>query len=526
VKFYLSLVMRRIHWILLFLIAGTAIGVTLSRTLPAVYVSRATLLVETSQIPSSLAQSTVQIGAIEQLQIIQQRIMTRDNLIDMANRLKIYAQPGVPSEPMSPDAIVADLRDRISISTTGGSTPRGPQQATIVTISFEAPTPNLAAAVVNEVVTKVLDENVAIRTEVAQATLKFFSDEVDRLELSLSKKEAEILAFQEANIDALPDSLDFRRTQQATEQARLQQIERDLATLRDRRNSLVGIYQKTGDVGAATPSASMTPEQRALQQLKDQLAQATAVLSPDNPRVKMLQAQVAVAEQKVAEQAAAGLGQGGQPLSPYEVQLADIDSQIQALVLQRDQAQATLDGLQKSIEATPGNSVTMATLQRDYDNLKAQYNQAVSAKAQAQTGETMEALAKAQRISVIDQPVAPMAPERPNRKLIAAGGVAGGLGAGLALVLLLELLNTRVRRAADLTAKLGINAFGTVPLIRTRAEMRRRRTGLGLAVLAVLIAVPAALWYVNTYVTPLDLLLNNLLDRFGLASLAMPRTIG
>ena len=50
----------------------------------------------------------------------------------------------------------------------------------------------------------------------------------------------------------------------------------------------------------------------------------------------------------------------------------------------------------------------------------------------------LESLAKAQRISVIEQAIAPTDPESPNRLLIAIGGIVGGLAAGLGLVVLLE----------------------------------------------------------------------------------------
>ena len=254
-KFYLSLLLRRLHWVLLFFAIGSAAGLTLAKILPPVYVSRATLIVETEQIPGDLAETTVRTGAIEQLQIIQQRILTRDRLIDMANRLKIYDQPGQTARPHGcrrdrrrPAPAHQDRHHR----RRAGS--RGPQQATIVTVSFEAPTAALAATVANEVVTMLLDENVSIRTAVAGQTLDFFASEVDRLEQELSKKGAEILAFQQANLDSLPDSLDFRRSQQSAAQERLQTVERDIAALHDRRAKLVALYEQTGAVGDAIPA--------------------------------------------------------------------------------------------------------------------------------------------------------------------------------------------------------------------------------------------------------------------------------
>jgi uncharacterized protein involved in exopolysaccharide biosynthesis len=90
-KFYFSLFLRRLHYFLIVLTLGTVVGLTLAWMLPPVYMAEARLVVESEQIPGELAASTVQIAATEQLQIIQQRILTRDTLIEMANRLQIYA---------------------------------------------------------------------------------------------------------------------------------------------------------------------------------------------------------------------------------------------------------------------------------------------------------------------------------------------------------------------------------------------------------------------------------------------------
>ena len=87
--FYFALFLRRLPYFLIFVVAGTAIGVALALTLPPSYEAQARLVVESEQTPDDLAASTVRTEASEQLEIIQQRILTRDTLLDMANRLNI-----------------------------------------------------------------------------------------------------------------------------------------------------------------------------------------------------------------------------------------------------------------------------------------------------------------------------------------------------------------------------------------------------------------------------------------------------
>jgi uncharacterized protein involved in exopolysaccharide biosynthesis len=285
----------------------------------------------------------------------------------------------------------------------------------------------------------------------------------------------------------------------------------------------VRIYEETGTIDSAVPGAKLTPEQQQLKTLQDTLAAQLIVLSPENPKIKMLQAQIAAMEKTVTAQSAGGATAAtGQALSAYELQLADLDGQLTYLDTQRKQIEAELKDLQTSIEATPANAIALDTLQRDYDNIQIQYNQAVANKARAETGDTIEALSKGQRISVIEQAVPPRDPEKPNRPVIAAAGVGGGLVLGFGLVLLLELLNRAIRRPADLTAKLGIAPFATLPYIATRHEQRRQRIILVIGFLVVLVAVSGLLWAVNSYYMPLDLLIDNLLEKLQLGQSGLP----
>lgn len=511
-RFYLSLFMRRLPYFLIALALGTAIGVTVSTLLPPVYVTQARLLVESEQIPGNLAASTVQVESSERLQIIQQRILTRANLIEMANRLGIYANLP-PDQRMNPDEIVADMRNRIQITVTGGPARRGASgQATLVSVAFRASTGQMAATVANDLVTMILREDVVMRTGTAGQTLDFFAQEVERLDQELARIGARILTFKTENQEALPENLEFRRRQQAMEQDRLVQLQRDRTLLEERRSRLVTLYETTGQV-EITNSRNMTPEERQLKSLQDQMNGLLAVLSPTNPRILMLQGQIATLERTVAAQGGADTA----GLSAYEIQLADLDGQIAALTEETTRTEARLAELKAAIDATPRNAIALDTLERDYANIRVQYNQAVANKARAETGDLIETLSKGGRISVIEQAVVPRAPTSPNRPMIAAAGVGGGLALGLALVVLLEFLNSAIRRPVDLTSKLGITPFATLPYLRTRQEIRRRRAVIGLAFLAVLVLIPVGLWAVQTYVMPLDMLFNRLLSKLSLA---------
>ena len=523
IGFYFKLFLRRLPYLLLFLTLGTAAGFTIADILPPVYTARATLSVESEQIPSDLAAPTVNAGASEMLQRIRGNITTRERLLELSNEFRIYDAPGSPDRSrMTATDIVTDLRKRITIQPLGGGSRRGGSEFTQVVVAFSAPDAGLSARVANELVDQILSENRRLRTGASGDTLDFFNEEVSRLDTELEAKEAEILVFQEENLDALPDSLDFRRSQQAAAQERLQQLERTEATLRDRRERLVSLYETNGDLFTLQNGAAPRSENaRQLMSLRQELSQARAVLSESTPRVRMLESQLRTMEELVSAEAASAAGAeptGNPQISVYELQLADIDAELGSIAQQKTQLLRQMESLQISIDETPRNAVQLQTMQRAYAAIRQQYEQAVASQAQARTGDIIEARSKGQRILLLEAAVVPEEPESPNRTLIRAGGIGLGAGLGIAVVVLLEMMNSSIRRPADLTARLGIAPFGTIPLIRTPGQIYRRRLLMSFAFFAAAVAVPAGLWYVNTEVVPLDLLLDRALDALGLSN--------
>jgi uncharacterized protein involved in exopolysaccharide biosynthesis len=523
-RFYLALVLRRLPYIIILTAAGAAVGVALALTLPPEYEANARLLVESEQIPGNLAESTVRTGAIEQLQIIEQRIKARDTLLDMANRLGIYANDRRQDDPLRPDEIVQDLRKRIVIRVNGGPERRGDSNALLVDVSFIAPSARLAAEVTNEVVTLMQQENRSMRTGVSGQTLEFFEQEVQRLNEELSRRGEEIIRFQEANRDALPESLEFRRNQLIGAQQEILKITRDEIELSDRRDAAVALFEQTGNIdGLQQGGANLSPEERQLRQLRERYTTSVAVLSLDNPRVQVMKAQIDALEALVAEQAAATAGASATSdaataarsarSSLFDLEMAEIESQLDYLKTRREQLEEEMARLQTTIEATPANAIALDTLQRDYAATREQFDRAVANRARAKTGDIIEALSKGERITMVDAAVPPEEPISPDRPRLVILGTGGGLAMAIGLVVLLELMNTSIRRSQDIVRALEITPFGTLPYIRTRKERIRRRLFLLFILVAVVGGVMGGLWGIDQFVMPLDQVMEKIVEQ-------------
>jgi uncharacterized protein involved in exopolysaccharide biosynthesis len=523
IHYYWRVFRRHLPYVLILAVIGAGVGVAIALALPPVYRAEAILIVESEQIPDELAASTVKTGEIEALQIIRQRILSREILLELANEQKLFTD----DPTLSADDKVKDLRERIDIITAGGSG-RGPQTATIVTVGFRDAIPQLSARTANEVVTLILQENVRMRTNVARQTQEFFTQEVDRLELALSGVSSRILNFQENNLEALPDSLEFRRSQQAAIQERLLQLRREKNALQDRRDQLVTLFEATGQTGLETrggvttlPRQRARPEEQQLADLRREYDRLSATLSPSNPRMGLLLSQISAAEAAVAALPAESAPLGGTDersleMSLFDLRVADINAQIRYIEDQSNDAQARMAAISKTIEETPGNAVTLATMERDYENLQEQYNLAVANKARAETGSMIESLSRGQRISVVEPAIAPEQPNSPNRPLIAVGGLIGGLATGILIFLGLELTNTSVRRPQDLERKLQITAFETIPYMTTHREVHFKRVSMLVTLGVLFVGVPLALWYVDQNISPLQPLFERILEKAGL----------
>lgn len=503
-RYYLAIFWRRLPLFLIVALSVSSAAVATALLLPTVYTSKAELLVEPPQISDQLARSTVQTGSWEQLQIVQRRLMTRTNLLEIARRYDVYEEIGA----MTPDEIVSSMRADTRFRSTAGR-----NEATLMTVTFNARTAAISAEVANEYVTRILADSLRQRRNQTEGTKNFFEQEVEVLEQRLEDQSELILKFQGENSDALPTNLSFRMNRATMLQERLSQMARDRELLTDQRERIVEIFERTGDIARPVDTPQTFEEQR-LADLRNRLSAALAVYSEESPQVRSLRSQVASMEAQVASLATGADVPGVNGEAPLlELQLAEIDARIDFLDEQIGAAQDELDEVEESIARTPNNAIELDALERDYENLQRQYDQAVERLSRANTGERLESQNRGERITVIDQAVPPTEPSKPNRPLIAGAGTAVGLAMAMALVLLMEMMNRAIRRPVDLTDALGITPLATVPYIATTGETLRRRFLILGMVVAVLAGIPAALYVVHYQYMPIDLLAQKVVDR-------------
>lgn len=509
-RYWLAILRLRALLFATVVILVVAIATVLALQLPTTYRSSAQLLVENPQIPNDLAASTVRTDVGEQLQIIQQQLRTRQNLLDVADRLQLFPDGTLP------EIVVQELRRRIDVSLTGGT-----GRATILSVSAEAATGQTAAAIANDLVNQFMSAESSFRSNVAQETLGFFEAERTRLSEELDILSQQILNYQNENSEALPDSLDYRLGRQSNLQERLADVQRDLSRQRDQKLRLEALAARS-DTTSDLPGPVQTPEQQELRDLRAELDRKRAILSDQNPQIRLLISRIAQMERRVASQAnlsqiqPTDRAESAEPLGILDVQMQDIAAGIASSEGRIVALETQIAALQETIDRTPANAIELAALERDLGNTRAQYERAVDRLSTAATGERIEVMSKGQRLVLIEEAAIPRDPASPNRALILAVGLVVALGSGLAAVGAAEMLRPYFRRSSEITKALGIKPLATLPYIPTPGENMRRR-GLRVALLImILVALPTAIWIVDTRLVPIERLAEQVRDRLNL----------
>ena len=111
------------------------LSVAVAYMLPPAYQASATIIVESQQIPTNLAAPTVTANVSERINVIKQRVMARDNLLQIANKFDLYAYEGAARSPTS---VVENMRESIAIEQIDVGNSRSRDAAVIgFTVSFE-----------------------------------------------------------------------------------------------------------------------------------------------------------------------------------------------------------------------------------------------------------------------------------------------------------------------------------------------------------------------------------------------------
>jgi polysaccharide biosynthesis transport protein len=522
---YLSILRRRRKQVIQVAALVFLVSAMLAFVIPPKYRSTATILIEQQQVPRDLVPSTVTGYANQRLQIIQKRVMTNENLLRIAEKYRL-----IPEKEKSDSLIIKTISKmrqatRFVADSANVTDPRS-GASLMATISFKlsygGDSPEIARQVANELTDYVLQENVMIRTQQAEKTSGFFSEEEGKLRQNLTEIEARLAAYKTKNTGRLPELLNLNMSLMERTQKELEDIERQIYSLEERRLELqaqlaqVEPYTGHGPGGrlrevqtqylsAAAVYAPNHPDVVRLRRELEMLRQETGALderealdkeykktraeliesrekyADNHPDVTRLKASLASLEEKLKRSISSSpMGFALKPDNPayiaIQTQLGTIAISLKAASEQRARAKQKLAEYEARIVQTPNVEQQGLALQREYDSTAKKYREIKEHLFGADIAVELEKEQKGERFSLLEAPDLPGSAEMPNRRAFLLLGIVLGLGSGVGYASIAEYMDRTVRGSMAIASVLRAPPLAVIPHIPigdTVAESRR-----------------------------------------------------
>jgi uncharacterized protein involved in exopolysaccharide biosynthesis len=524
-------ILRRRGSLFLFVAAVVVlIGVAVAYRSTPMYSSRGVLLAELPQV-SEAAVRLAQNRPEARVRIITQRVMTNDNLQKIIDEHDLYPEfAGMPAEARS--RFMSNLKPsaedpQILESLLGTTRPEG---ALAFSLSFKDASPVVARDVANDLVALYLEENRAARREQAAETIRFLTQEANRLDKEIAVREQRVAEFRTKNAGALPELAESNRQLLDRAGRDLDTVDQEIRTLRERQS----LY--TSELGLISPSSPLTNEQGApvlspydrlkvlqreylnltsiysanhpdvqkkrrelealaqstglpafdratleseLQGQEDQLAAARDRYGPDHPDVRTLERSVESTRKALASTPATPARR--MPSTPdnpayiqKQAQLSETSVALKAAMERRDALRADYEDLTKRLQVTPEVERESSALMRGLEQLVEQYNNTQAQINQAQIALNLEEDPTSERFTVLEQPTIASSPSSPNRFAVLVLSLAIAIALGAAVVAVAERSDQAVRNAQDVVEYLEMPPLVGIPYVENRVDLRRR----------------------------------------------------
>jgi uncharacterized protein involved in exopolysaccharide biosynthesis len=569
---YLAILKRNKNKMLVIGLVAFFLTVIIAAKWPATYKSTATILIEQQEIPQDLVRSTVTSFADQRIQVISQRVMSSVNLKKIVDKFSLYQK----EQKVAPISVVleemrADINlEMVSADVVDPITGR-PTQATIAfTLSFESKSAKKAQQVANELVNLYLNENLKRRSEIASEATSFLAIEAKKLSKLMAGLEKELAIFKEKNEGSLPElqslnmTLMDRTEQQLMEtnrqvtsandrvvylEAELSQIEPNMSVFSETGQRIYGSRDrlKTLEAQLVTLKAKyaanhpdvlkMQKEMTALEdevggvdklelakQLKGKQTELTVLLnrySADHPTVKDLKQQIVYLSVALKRPAKIKKQLDARPDNPAYIQLL---AQLNVAKVERSTMKelknkllGKLEKYEQGLLKAPQVERQYLEMTREYDNTLLKFREVKAKQMEADMSQAMEKDRKAERFSLIEPPIFPEEPFKPNRKAIVFLGLILSLGMAMAFAFIKEALNSAIYGSRALMLATGEQPLVVIPYI-TNAEDIANKKKRRIKILSFLIAgLIFAVIFFHFVIMPLDVLWYVLFRKAGLS---------
>ena len=474
IKKYINIAIKRKWFIIIPFLVALLGGFAYLLKTPKVYESDTLILVLQQKVPENYVQSTVSTTLEEMLTTITQQVQSRTNLENIIKEFGLYESTG--GDLLLEDKI-AIMRSKISInvSTTG----RRSGNTNAFTIGFRNEDPKKAMEIANVLAANVIYENTKLREEQATGTSTFLSEELKNLEKRLENKEAELKAYNERYMGGLPDQLETNLSILTRLQSNLDQMN---LNLRDAENRKITISKDIAAAKASQPSKQeeVDARQNEINSLKSELVILESKYTESHPDIIRTKSTIEKLEKEREQALLSQTSSGGDEVSNYpenslivdlERQEREIESQISSYKAKIEDTNDSINFYQSKVDSTPKRQQELLILERDYNNLKASYSSLLNRQLESELSVNMEKKQKGEQFKIIDPAQLPETPVEPDVKKIIMTTLCLGLGLGVGLAYLVEMMDTSYKSPDDIEKDLQLPILINYPTLMTEKEI-------------------------------------------------------
>ena len=471
---------------------AAATGAILS--LPNLYRSTATILVERQQVPEAFVRSTVTSEIETRLQAISQEILSRSRLEGLISRFGLYAD-----RQASAEALVAQMRRDIQVEIKA----RGRDTVSVVAfaLTYRGRDPRTVALVTNTLASFYNEENLKARGRQASGTTEFLKVELAETKKRLDEQERWVSEFKRRHLGELPQQMPANLATLETLNSQLRLNSDNQARASGRREDLaaqLAAADSSPQLLGVAPGLAPGPEPPAihLTRLRQELTAARARYTDAHPTIVRLKDEIAAVERDLANARPAPKSEAAAPTpppNPYVLRLREalhaVEIELKVLKTEGERLRSAVATYQSRVENTPKREMEFQEVARDTEYTKELHRSLMKRYEDAQLAESMEQRQKGEQFRVLDTALPSAVTAAPNRQILFLMALAVSLGLAGGAVVLAEMLDTSFHSAAELRAFTRVPVLVRIPRIDTEQDRERRRRGFQLAAAGTLLGL-------------------------------------
>lgn len=451
---------ERRWWIIIPSILGLLAAIATALLIKPIYESSALMVVQSPQVQGQIFDDLSNEVVDRRIARIQEEVVSRPNLVALIERHRLYAADR-QSQPLS--EIVGTMRENIALVPTEAEVAGSSNSTKTIAyrLSYKYSQPGPTQAVTQDLMDKILELDATGNVEQATNTVQFLTDQAAELEQQIGLVQNQIAEVSIRNGGVLANgSASIIGSNSGSYDVQIASLQRDNATLTLQRRAVTSADQRDPGVLAAESA----------------LAAARASFTENHPDVVLARQRLAEARELARQ------NQSSLPSESIDQQIAFNNRQIAALQAAKQSEQSQINSRLAAQSRAPLVQQEITNLQQNLAGLNTQYQDVQSRLSAARAGVKAEDEQIAERLTLVEAPIVPDSPIWPNRLLIFALCVGGGLALGVVLALGVEFLNRPIRDPDTLARITGQKPMAVVPLLSKRggqaSGLRRLIPGL------------------------------------------------